>query len=73
MKLTNEAIAKIAPACCNICDRPVGVRFVDGRTRMGPWADMCPTCHARYGVGLGTGRGQLYELQADGRYVKVSG
>lgn len=31
---------------------------VDGKTRQGPWAYMCEECFARYGVGLGQGRGQ---------------
>ncbi len=47
---------------CNICQTPlVGKPFVDGKTLMGPWADMCLTCHKRAGVGLGTGRGQKYD------------
>ena len=32
--------------------------FYDGKTVMGPWAYMCETCFATYGVGLGMGRGQ---------------
>lgn len=47
--------------------------FVDGKTKMGPWANMCAACAKRYGVGLGTGRGQRYERQADGRFMKVEG
>jgi len=40
---------------CQLC----GARDaeVDGKTRMGPWADMCAACHKIYGVGLGAGRG----------------
>lgn len=30
----------------------------DGRTRRGPWANMCGPCFEVNGVGLGTGRGQ---------------
>ena len=37
------------------CDREA--RY-DGKTRMGPWANMCGGCFVRYGVGLGTGKGQ---------------
>ena len=35
---------------------------VDGKTRDGPWAYMCDECHDRFGVGLGTGRGQRLTL-----------
>lgn len=34
--------------------------FVDGATRLGPWAVMCLDCHPHIGRGLGTGRGQMY-------------
>lgn len=30
----------------------------DGKTRTGPWANMCQDCFTQHGVGLGTGRGQ---------------
>ena len=46
---------------CDICRcELVDEYFVDGRTKMGPWALMCPSCHRKYGVGLGTGFGQKY-------------
>lgn len=47
--------------------------FVDGRTVYGSWANMCLTCHRKYGVGLGTGKGQRYTRQADGRWLKTGG
>jgi len=47
--------------------------FVDGKTRMGPWGCLCMKCHARYGVGLGLGKGQHYTRQADGRWLKTGG
>jgi len=59
---------------CQLCHRALKSAFVDGRTRApGSWANMCLLCHSVYGVGLGTGRGQLYEKQADGRWLKVEG
>ena len=36
---------------------------VDGKTVMGPWANMCEKHNAQYGVGLGLGRGQRLELR----------
>lgn len=35
--------------------------FVDGKTKFGPWALMCPKHFKQYGVGLGTGKGQKYD------------
>ena len=42
---------------CDFCPeemRPV----VDGRTKQGPWAAMCPDHFTQHGLGLGTGYGQ---------------
>lgn len=48
--------------------------FIDGVTRMGPWAIMVPWSWGLYGVGkLGTGMGQRYEKQPDGMWMKVEG
>jgi hypothetical protein len=59
------------PSICEICKRSVEGTFVDGKTTMGPWATMCVPCHKKWGVGIGTGRGQKYERQADGKWSKV--
>ena len=46
----------------------------DGKTRSGPWANMSYVSWVRFGVGkLGTGYGQRYERQANGRWLKVEG
>ena len=56
---------------------PIGFEFVDGRTRHGPWAIMTPASWAREGItrdgSMGTGIGQRYRLQPDGRWLKVEG
>lgn len=70
-----------APMTCDLLGTIPGLHddigkhgeFVDGRTQMGPWANMCMTCHRRHGVGLGTGKGQRYTRQADGRWLKTGG
>lgn len=36
---------------------------VDGRTKSGRWANMCPACFTEHGVGLGTGKGQLLVVE----------
>lgn len=51
------------PKTCDLCRAPITTTFVDGRTLAGYWANMCPQCHARAGVGLGVGRGQKYDAQ----------
>ena len=35
----------------------------DGRTKLGPWANMCQYCFNIYGIGLGLGRGQELILE----------
>lgn len=53
---------------------PIEDEFIDGKTKMGPWANMSPASFAKYGIGrLGTGHGQRYKKQADGRWLKVEG
>lgn len=51
------------PDTCNICSQPFKNVFIDGRTRMGPWGLLCSGCHRTIGVGLGLGKGQLYDLK----------
>jgi hypothetical protein len=51
------------PFNCELCNKPLVRRFVDGKTTMGPWALMCTACHHDQGIGLGEGRGQMYDLK----------
>lgn len=60
-----------APQQCDIDQTPLVDEFVDGATRTGPWANMCPECFKKFGIGLGVGRGQHYVKQPDGRWKKV--
>ena len=50
---------------CNLCGTVALSEFVDGATRMGPWANMCLPCFKRVGKGLGVGRGQRYAIITD--------
>lgn len=63
------------PTACDICKRPITNRFYDMATTMGPWANMCPTCAlAGPGIGkCGTGRGQQYRREDDGKFYKIEG
>lgn len=51
------------PKNCDICHVPLEKTFVDGRTAFGPWAIMCEACHRDQHIGLGTGKGQKYDLK----------
>jgi hypothetical protein len=62
------------PDICDINREPIVDEFIDGKTRAGPWANMCPKCYKIFGVGrLGTGFGQRYKKQDDGTWLKVEG
>lgn len=52
---------------CDFCQQEssVSLATVDGKTVMGPWANMCAHHFAAYGVGLGTGKGQRLVLKSD--------
>ena len=43
---------------CDFCK--VNLAEYDGKTVLGPWANMCRLCFAQFGIGLGLGRGQKY-------------
>jgi hypothetical protein len=42
----------------------------DGKTVLGPWANMCQECFDEVGVGLGTGRGQKLVVKTPGNDVQ---
>jgi hypothetical protein len=52
--------AGLPPGLCDICGEPILDVFIDGKTVQGAWAIMCVPCHGRFGLGLGTGKGQKY-------------
>lgn len=61
------------PAQDDFRDKIIDV-FVDGKTKMGPWANMSLNSWKKYGVGkLGTGYGQMYKKQQDGQWLKIDG
>jgi hypothetical protein len=51
--------------------KPIVDTFIDGKTTMGPWANMNPDSFKQHGVGLGMGKGQLYRKQPDGKWKKI--
>jgi hypothetical protein len=63
MKNENVMWAGQRPVKCAICQRELKQQFVDGVVaQSGFWAIMCAVCHSRFGMGLGIGRGQRYDL-----------
>ena len=51
------------PTQCEVCGGKIKDEFIDGKTKVGFWANMCPACHKEFGVGLGTGKGQKYNVR----------
>lgn len=47
---------------CDFCGTQLTPDRIDGKTKRGPWADMCAPCHHDFGVGFGTGRGQRFDV-----------
>ena len=55
-------------------DRPYKNVMYDAKTKFGPWANMTEESFREHGYGvLGLGKGQKYEKQSDGRWLKVEG
>jgi hypothetical protein len=48
--------------------------FIDGKTTQGPWGFMTPDSWEEHGIGkLGTGLGQKYKKQENGKWLKIEG
>ncbi len=46
----------------------------DGKTKMGPWANMTEESWKKYGCGrVGQGYAQKYQRQEDGKWLKIAG
>lgn len=60
----SKVVAVASLPNCDLCEL-IGVTSqakYDGKTRGGPWANMCAACFQANGVGLGTGMGQRLVL-----------
>jgi hypothetical protein len=55
MEMSGTSVTVSALPTCDFCG---GTAAYDGKTKMGPWGFMCKMDFARYGVGLGLGKGQ---------------
>ena len=61
-----------ASITCDICNGAFKDVMYDAKTRGGPWGNICKSCFAFDGVGLGIGLGQRYVLEPEG-WIKVAG
>lgn len=63
--MSTEVKVAVLPDCDihKQAGKPATPAAYDGKTRRGPWAYMCEECFQVWGVGLGTGRGQLLILE----------
>lgn len=83
--MTNEHQELIAavnpPKSCQVCGTAFGENndvfdayFGSLEHRYEGWGWIDEACHKKYGVGLGTGKGQRFKLDTgDGKYYKVEG
>jgi hypothetical protein len=67
----NEMKIWMGSTKCDICGCECKKELIDGATREGPWAVMCPKCHRIHGCGLGSGVGQKYVRNLYGEFIKV--
>lgn len=64
---------------CDWCSAPFSVakagdKMYDAKSLMGPWGNFCARCFPTVTQGkLGTGLGQEYTRQADGKWLKTGG
>jgi hypothetical protein len=63
------------PIECDLCTAAIDDIFYDAKVMglRGKWANMCVGCFTEHRCRLGTGFGQQYERQEDGRYKKIRG
>lgn len=61
-----EVRVKQLPNCdlCMLKDKQTPAMY-DGKTKDGPWANMCEAHFQSHGVGLGTGRGQRLTVETE--------
>ena len=62
------------PEQCQICTEPMPFVMYDAKVPgHGSWGNICGECFELHGCRLGTGYGQKYSKQSDGKWLKVEG
>ena len=55
--------ASEVPEKCQFCNQPLKNVFYDMNYKFMGWGIGCEDCHKEHGVGLGIGRGQMFDLK----------
>lgn len=61
------------PVRCDVWGQPITTVFYDAKMPGAGWAMMHPDTFEALSCALGPGRGQRYEKQEDGRWLKTAG
>jgi hypothetical protein len=65
------------PTECDLCGTDLDLDMYDARARVPGlgriWANLCEDCFARNDGHLGTRRGQHYQRQPNGQWLKIEG
>jgi hypothetical protein len=66
------------PTECDLCKADFDLDMYDASARVPGrlgriWANLCEDCFACCDGHLGTGRGQHYQRQPDGKWLKIAG
>lgn len=62
------------PSVCDLCGADIQSVVYDARDLSGTWGCFCPECFKHHTSGrLGTGYGQKYRRQPNGRFEKEAG
>lgn len=61
------------PISCDRCSAAIESRFFDARGVGNRWGCFCQRCFDEMHCSLGMGRGQRYEINADGYWEKTGG
>lgn len=61
------------PDACQLCGQPIAGSFADAWTKSGVRGSLDLKCLRIAGVGVGEGKGQIYQHQPDGRWLKIEG
>lgn len=74
-KYKGTTTQQIREKICDFCGNTLHRFYVDGRALYASyWGDMCLTCFESKGLGLGPGRGQLYQYDFSTKeWVKIAG
>lgn len=62
-----------APKQCDICKGEFSGVMFDARTRQGPWGCLCGSCFRNENGKLGTGLGQKYLTNSQGKWELSNG